>query len=287
MTQKAVWVALGCLLLTVALRADERFATEDDIDTVEAELTRLESELAHAEANADWNARIEDLRNELIYLEVKMKKHRAGGGEGTGVTVSEIEELRGSIAELRAELRHAAQKASDGFGVLPSGAQLSVRLLESLSTATAQQGDRFTAATIAPVVRHGDVLIPEGSILEGVVELVDRPESRTDRKAKLLLAFDKVEIGGRSYELSATVVGASEKMETGLGDEKTKMGVGAGIGAVLGAVIGGKKGALAGLILGGGGAILATEGKDVELPRGTVLDLRLDREATLPVHVRK
>jgi hypothetical protein len=73
-------------------------------------------------------------------------------------------------------------------------------------------------------------------------------------------------------------------METGLGDEKAKMGVGAGIGAVLGAVIGGKKGALAGLVLGGSGAILATEGKDVELPRGTILQLQLDRDLVLPAH---
>jgi hypothetical protein len=133
------------------------------------------------------------------------------------------------------------------------------------------------------VIRGGDVLIPEGAILEGVVELVDRPESRTDRKAKLLLAFDKVELEGLTFALSATVVGASEKMETGLGDEKTKMGVGAGVGAVLGAVIGGKKGALAGIILGGSGAILATEGKHVELPRGTILNIMVDREVTLPV----
>jgi hypothetical protein len=136
---------------------------------------------------------------------------------------------------------------------------------------------------MAPVIRNGDVLIPEGAIFEGVVELVDRPESRTDRGAKLILGFDAVEIDGRTYPLNASVIGASEKMETGLGDEKAKMGVGAGIGAVLGAVIGGKKGALAGVILGGSGAILATEGKDVELPRGTALNIMLDRELTLPM----
>jgi hypothetical protein len=279
MKWKVTTASLLCLLLAVALRGDERFATEDEIYAVDAELSQLESEAADTE----WVDRLEELRNELIYLEVKMKKHRAGGGEGTGITISEVEELRRNIGELRADIRHVAQKESNGYGVIPAGAQFSVRLLESLSTATAQQGDRFTAATVTPVIRHGDVLIPEGAILEGVVELVDQPSSRTDRSAKLLLAFDKVSFEGHSYDLSATVVGASEKMETGLGDEKTKMGVGAGIGAVLGAVIGGKKGALAGLILGGSGAILATEGKDVELPHGTVLNLMLDHEVTLPV----
>ena len=39
------------------------------------------------------------------------------------------------------------------------------------------------------------------------------------------------------------------------------------------------KGALAGILIGGGGTIAATEGKDVELPPGTVLRVRLDAAA--------
>ncbi len=131
--------------------------------------------------------------------------------------------------------------------------------------------------------RDGHVLIPAGSVLFGVVEHADRPSGRLDRSAKLVLAFERIEVDGHEYSLTATVVGASKKMESGLSDEKTKMGVGAGVGAVLGAVIGGKKGAVAGIILGGSGAVLATEGKDVELDRGTMLTLRLDRALDLPI----
>ena len=58
--------------------------------------------------------------------------------------------------------------------------------------------------------------------------------------------------------------------------EKEKIGIGAGVGAILGAILGGGKGALAGILIGGGGTIAATEGKDVELPSGTVLRVRLD-----------
>ena len=52
---------------------------------------------------------------------------------------------------------------------------------------------------------------------------------------------------------------------------------------MLGAVLSGKKGAVAGIILGGSGAVLATEGKNVELDRGTMLTLRLDRALDLPI----
>jgi hypothetical protein len=36
------------------------------------------------------------------------------------------------------------------------------------------------------------------------------------------------------------------------------------------------KGAMAGVLIGGGGTIAATEGKEVELPQGTVLKMRFD-----------
>jgi hypothetical protein len=45
---------------------------------------------------------------------------------------------------------------------------------------------------------------------------------------------------------------------------------------IIGGILGGVKGALAGILIGGGGTIAATEGKDVELPAGTVLRVRLD-----------
>ena len=46
-------------------------------------------------------------------------------------------------------------------------------------------------------------------------------------------------------------------------------------------ILGGFRGALAGILIGGGGTIAATEGNDVELPVGTVLRVRLDTPLTL------
>ena len=60
----------------------------------------------------------------------------------------------------------------------------------------------------------------------------------------------------------------------GIKGEAGKIGAGAGVGAIIGGILGGAKGALAGILIGGGGTIAATEGKDVELPPGTVLRVR-------------
>ena len=54
------------------------------------------------------------------------------------------------------------------------------------------------------------------------------------------------------------------------------------LGGILGGVLDGKKGALIGVLVGGGGAVVASKGDDVELPAGTVVNLRLER----PVAVR-
>ena len=54
------------------------------------------------------------------------------------------------------------------------------------------------------------------------------------------------------------------------------------MGAILGGILGGAKGALLGILIGGGGTIAATPGKDVTLPAGTVLRVRLDQ----PIQVR-
>ena len=50
----------------------------------------------------------------------------------------------------------------------------------------------------------------------------------------------------------------------------------------MGGLLGGVKGAIIGVIVGAGGAIAATEGKDVELLAGTIVRIRFDT----PVRVR-
>jgi len=101
-------------------------------------------------------------------------------------------------------------------------------------------------------------------------------------EAKMVQAKDADEgLGMRAFwygnffpDMRATVTQAIES--EGIRGEKEKIGIGAGAGAVIGAILGGVKGALAGILIGGGGTIVATEGKDVELPAGTVLRVRLD-----------
>jgi hypothetical protein len=157
---------------------------------------------------------------------------------------------------------------------VPVGTEFDVRLQSTLSSGTAKPEDRFDATTMVDLRDHdGRTLVPAGSIMHGLVNSVHKA-TRTERKGSLTVVFDRVSVDGRSLPLRATVTKALES--EGISGEKEKIGIGAGAGAILGAILGGAKGALAGIVIGGGGAIAATEGNDVELPTGTVLRVRLD-----------
>jgi hypothetical protein len=136
-----------------------------------------------------------------------------------------------------------------------------------------------SATTLVDVMQGDRVLIPAGSELRGVVTSVDRA-SRTDRKGELTLRFETLRVAGRTYDIRGSVVGALES--EGLKGEKERIIAGSGVGAIIGGVLGGIKGAIAGIVIGGSGAVLATEGKDVELPPGTILRIRMDQ----PVSIR-
>jgi len=161
---------------------------------------------------------------------------------------------------------------------VPSGTELDVRLQNSLNSGTAQVEDRFEGTTLVDLNVNGRALIPAGSVMRGVVTSVE-PGTRTNRTAKMTVSFDQVTVNGRAYPMRATVTEAIKG--DGIKGELPRAGAGAAVGGIIGAVLGGAKGALLGVLIGGGGTIAATEGKEVELPQGTVLRVRVDAPLTI------
>jgi hypothetical protein len=122
-------------------------------------------------------------------------------------------------------------------------------------------------------MQNGRVLIPAGSIVRGVVAGV-RPAGRSERAGSLTLSFDPIVVRGRQYPIRGT---ATQVFESGgIREEVGTAGVGAGAGAVIGGILGGVQGAVLGAVSGAGGAIAATDGKDISLPAGSVVRIRLD-----------
>lgn len=166
-----------------------------------------------------------------------------------------------------------AQVSSSERGVIPVGQELDVRLATTLSSATAQLEQRFEATTVIDLKQGDAVLIPAGSLVRGVVKSVE-PAGKLDRSGKLTLAFDQITVRGRDYPIRAT---ATQVFESGgIKEEAATIGTAGAVGAIVGGIIGGLKGALIGAAIGTGGVIAATDGKDVELPSGTIVRLRFD-----------
>ena len=242
-------------------------------------------------------AELDDLRDEVVYLKVKLRKERT-------LARSEYADVRDRIDDLRSRARGdstSAAAAPDsrppvpaparpgpvapgtlpaapstlpaGTVEIPTGTELDARLQNALNSGTAQVEDRFEATTLVDVSANGRVAITAGSVLRGVVTAVE-PGTRTNRTSKLTIHFDQVTVNGRAYPIRATVTEAIEG--SGIKGEAGRTAAGAGVGAIIGGILGGFKGALAGILIGGGGTIAATEGKEVELPQGSILRVRID-----------
>jgi len=263
---------------------------QDSIDDASRDVTDLRSRDSALASRLETE--LDDLRDETIYLKVKLRKNET-------IPRTEYFEMRDRIDNVRSQARGtnrpASGSSSSSAGAassrqssgprmdIPVGTELDVRLQQSLSSATAAVEDRFEATTLVDLKDGDRTMIPAGSVLRGVVSSVTKT-SRLERKGSLTLAFDQVRVNGREYPIRATVTQAIES--EGIKGEAGKIGAGAGVGMIIGGILGGVKGALAGILIGGGGTIAATEGKDVELPAGTVLRVRIDSGLNLNLNLR-
>ena len=300
----------GPLVLALALAvgfpgtAAAQSVTTSDIQRLQDSIydaSRDVSQLRTRDAStaSQLEAELDDARDETVYLKVKLRKNES-------ISRNDYADLRDRIDNIRNRARgdvagnNRSSSSGSGVGIgddrpptsgigtggrsqnpneVAVGTEFDVRLGNTLSSKTSQVEDRFEATTMVDLRdERGRVLVPAGSTMRGVVSSVNKA-TRTDRKGSLTVAFDRVTINGRAYPIRATVTQALES--EGIMGEKEKIGIGAGAGAILGAILGGAKGALAGILIGGGGTIAATEGKDVELPVGTVLRVRLDSPLAL------
>jgi hypothetical protein len=158
-------------------------------------------------------------------------------------------------------------------GTIPAGQELDVRLRTTLSSETATVEQRFETTTVSDLRQDGRVLVPAGSVVRGVVSDVDKA-GRVDRDGSLTLTFDRLTVNGRDREIRGSATQVFESR--GIREEGTVAGAGAGVGGIVGGIIGGVRGAILGAVIGAGGAIAATDGKDITLPAGSIVRVRMD-----------
>jgi hypothetical protein len=182
---------------------------------------------------------------------------------------------------------------------IPQGAHVLLRLENSLNTRTAQAGDYVYLRTAVPIASAGEIAVPAGSYVQGVVSETKR-SGRVKGRAQLAIRFETLTLAsGKVYkfaphvsavdagEAGQKVVGAENSIEQapGRGQDFERIailaGSGAGIGGIAdrswrGAGIGAGVGSAVGLA-----TVLLTRGKEVELRQGSTLDVVFDRPVSL------
>jgi hypothetical protein len=147
-------------------------------------------------------------------------------------------------------------------GELGEGAVIRVRLLDRLSTAENQQGDRFRTRVASDVIQDGQVLIPAGAEIDGQVVSVSSGHLGGHGSMRLQPQTVILPDGSR-FHLYAQTTGAPGSKDrvdnegaiapgSRLKKDGIEYGAAAGAGVVTGAILGGPGGALAGGIIGAG-----------------------------------
>lgn len=182
---------------------------------------------------------------------------------------------------------------------IPQGAHVLLRMENSLNSRTAQEGDYVYLRTAVPIANAGEIAVPAGSYVQGVVSEAKR-SGRVKGRAQLAIRLETLTLGsGKVYKfaphLSAVdsgetgqkVGGAENAIEQGSsrGRDVERIailaGSGAGVGGIAdqswkGAGIGAAVGSAVGLA-----TVLLTRGKEVELRQGSTLDVVFDRPVEL------
>jgi hypothetical protein len=181
--------------------------------------------------------------------------------------------------------------------VVPSGTRLPLILHNAVTTRNAKPGDPVYLETLFPVVVDSRILIPAGSYIQGEITEARRP-GRVKGTGEIRLRLNSMVLpngyavdfnaiptnagtgGNEATDKEGKIHGDTDKGDD-VGTVLKSTGIGAGVGGLAtqsakGAGIGAGAGAAVGLA-----AVLLTRGPELELPRGTTVDVVLDRNVYL------
>jgi type IV secretion system protein VirB10 len=203
------------------------------------------------------------------------------------------------LAILSSCLILVALAVTGGATEIPQGAHVLLRMENSINTGTAQEGDFVYLRTASPISAGGQIVVPVGSYVQGVVSQSKR-SGRVKGRAQLGIRLESLTLeSGKVYKFSPhlssvdsedsgqKVTGKESTVQAGsdVGKDAERIAIMAGSGAAIGGLtdrswkgagIGSGAGAAVGLA-----TVLLSRGKEVELRHGATLDVVFDRPVAL------
>jgi hypothetical protein len=198
----------------------------------------------------------------------------------------------GTPAGAPGESRNPISKMADNTPefrevTIPAGTVLPVELQTSVHSESSNVEDQVRGTLRRAVTIDGHEVLPAGSALAGVVTDVQR-SGRVKGRAHVALRFSSIAARDERMDIRTEAIGRTAPATKK--EDATKIGVGAGAGAVIGGIVGGGSGAAKGAAIGGAGGtgvVLATRGKEVSIPAGTSLSVKLTEPITVRVPVSR
>lgn len=182
---------------------------------------------------------------------------------------------------------------------IPQGSHVLLRLVNSVTSRTAREGDYVYMRTATPIVANGQVVVPADSYVQGVISHTRR-SGRVSGRAELGIRIETLTLtGGRVIQVTPHLAsvdseGSDQKVVTN--ENQVQQGGSRGSDAARIASLGGAGAAIGGLAdrswkaagigAGAGGAaglatVLLTRGREVELRQGSTIDVIFDRAVSL------
>ena len=182
---------------------------------------------------------------------------------------------------------------------IPQGAHALLRLVNSVSTRTAREGDYVYLRTATPIVVNGQIVVPAESYVQGVVSHAQR-SGRVKGRAELGIRIETLTLAsGKVVQVAPHLAsvdseGSDQKVVTNenqvqqggnRGSDAARIATLSGAGAAIGGLAD-QSWKAAGIGAGAGGAVglasvLLTRGREVELRQGSTIDVVFDRPVSV------
>lgn len=212
-----VWKSIVVIALPLASMwtpavAQSAAVTPADIRSLQDAIFEAGNDIARlrtgdAALRTELSATLDDLRDDVIYLKVKLRKKEI-------VTRADVRSVRDGIDGVHRRARGPETVTGAGLGptspappppaptrlAIPAGARIDVRLLSSIE-ARALPGDVVEAATVSNLVSGGQVVIPAGALVRG--EVTQPPPGTIDQP--VLVRFTQITVNYETHDVDATI----------------------------------------------------------------------------------
>lgn len=192
---------------------------------------------------------------------------------GGGIEAFPEEEVVGMFFSSGVATAERYQSTAPATATVQSGTRLVIRTTDDIDSRRHGAGHRFRGQLESALVVDGETVVPRGAFVHGRIAQASQA-GRVVGSSELVVEFTDVMINDQLVPIRTGELSAQGAGEAGRTVGRTARS------AAIGGLIGGRSGARTGAAV-GAGASLVTRGASVNIPRGTIVETRLDTPLTV------